>query len=590
MKQFFTLLLTIICCLIAGMFMSACSCDNDDDDDDSVADLVVTNATIFTADADNPWAEALGVRDGKFVYVGDEAGVQGFIGKQTQQVDAQGFWVTPGFVDNHCHTVWIGSMMALMASLYGLNTLNDIVATIQTWSAQTPELPFVMAIGWTLGQIPGDELPDAALADTILADRPLILWGEGGHAGWLNTMALELLQERNAAAFATLVPELDGEGNPTGFLNHFYKYNPFDFFIQDEFGSETQATMAYAVQEVLAEALKTGVTTMNDIQIYQTFLPFIEQFQEAGVFDKTRIRMAYFIEPSTLDDVDTLTDDLTAWQTWGTTVSDEHLIAGESVKLYIDGVVGNHTAFLSQPYTDAPDVYGEPEWSAAEFDEVTALVDGLGLQIHTHGIGDAGITRIIDSYQRAAEVNGVWDARHSVEHVEMIQPEDIPRMAANDIYASMQPSHFFGNDDTCIEAIGEERTAAMMPWGSIENAGVNLTFGSDWVAAPINPFYGLIIAATRMNYLGEQNWRPEDAVDFNDALTHYTIDSARMLKMEEEIGSIQEGKYADFVLFSIDVSQIVTPSFLMEHGFEIGSLDDFVTMTVVGGEVVYQAE
>jgi len=572
-------------------FFLACGDDDDDDNDDAAAaELVVTNATIFTADPDQPWAEALAIRDGRFVYVGDESGVQALIGKDTKQIDGEGNWVTPGFVDNHCHVVWMGSLMALMTSLYGLDTLADVVEEIRSYADSVPTLPFVMGIGWTLGQIPGGVLPDAAMADDILADRPLFLWGEGGHAGWVNTLALNLMRERSAAAFQTLVPQVDDEGNPTGFLNHFYKFNPFDFFTQDEIGEDGLAAMAVAVQEVLAEALTTGVTTMNDIQIYQTYLPFVEQFQQAGVFEKTRIRMAYFIEPSMLDNEETLLENLTAWRTWGAALSDEHLIAGESVKLYIDGVPGNHTAFLSEPYTDAPDEYGEPEWSAAEFDRVVALADDLGLQIHTHGIGDAGIARIIDSYRHAAEENGAWDARHSVEHCEMIQDADIPRMAANNIYASMQPSHFFGNDENCIQVIGQARTAAMMPWGSLEDAGVNLTFGSDWVAAPINPFYGLIIAATRMNYLGEQNWQPEDAVDFNNALTHYTVDSARMLKMEDDIGSIRVGKLGDFVLFSIDLSQIITPAFLEEYGFEIGSLDHFVTLTAVGGEVVYEAE
>jgi predicted amidohydrolase YtcJ len=571
--------------------LASCSCDGDDDDDDDsvveTADLVVRNATVFTSNSENPWAEAVAILDGNFIYVGENEGVENYIDSSTTVVDAEGNWVTPGFVDNHCHVVWMGAMTAMMGSLYGIETLEDVTTEVQAYAALNPEAEFVVAIGWNPSYIPGGR-PDAEMADAIVEDKPLFLWGAGGHAGWVNTAALELMQERNLDAFLALDPEKDEEENYTGFIFHFYPFNVFDFFTETEIGVETIEAMAYAAAAVLDEALAVGVTTMNDVQIYKSFLPLVEQFKEAGAFDKVRLRLSYYVGPERWGDSDQLQEDLAAWQDWGETISDEQFVAGDSVKLYIDGVPGNYTAFMSEPYNSAPEETGEPVWSQEDFDGVTQLVDGLGLQMCTHGIGDAGIERIINSYAKLDDLREPWDSRHRVDHCEFPKPADVVRMGEHGIYGAVQPSHFFGADDLAVADLGLARLKAMMPWASMEQAGVNLSFGSDWVAAPINPFYGLIISALRMNYLGELDWGPEEAIELYSAIEHYTIDSAGALKMESQIGSIEVGKAADLAIFSISLDDIVTMEFLAEHGFGIGTLDDFVEATVVGGNIVYQ--
>ena len=227
-------------------------------------------------------------------------------------------------------------------------------------------------------------------------------------------------------------------------------------------------------------------------------------------------------------------------------------------------------------------------WTQEEFNQVIEIIDKMGLQACTHSCGDAGIRRIIDSYERAQNVNGARDARHRSEHCPIPPPEDQKRMAELGVYAVMQPAHFAGGDAEPI--MGKEAVQHLMPWKTMENAGVEISFGSDWCAGPINPVYGIIIAATRLNYEGEADWGPDEKITTESAIEHWTMGSAKALKMEKDIGSIEVGKYGDFALFNENLLEVGSDWFLLTHNTQLGSLDNFVDLTVVGGEVVYPDE
>ncbi len=279
--------------------------------------------------------------------------------------------------------------------------------------------------------------------------------------------------------------------------------------------------------------------------------------------------------------------DLKGWRDLDARKSDAHLKLGDSLKFYIDGTPDNHTCFMAEPFANDPGNTGEPVWSQEDFSRIIAAADRLGLQACTHSIGDAGIHRVINAYENARAVNGPRDARHRVEHCELPMVEDLERMARSDILAAMQPTHFFG-DQMVEEGLGPERLDRFMPWRSLEKAGVSVSFGSDWCAGPINPIYGLIIAATRMNYNGNTDWGADEQVSVEDAVRHWTIDSAYALFMEKDVGSIEVGKYADFVLFNTDPLKADSLWFLLTHDLDLGEMDDFVDLTMVGGKMVYQ--
>lgn len=555
------------------------------------ADLVVKNADVFTCDVDKPRAQAVAVEDERITYVGDNKGITSYVGPETKVIDAKGRMLTPGFVDNHSHPLWIGALQPFMTTeLYDCSSLDEVYSVVLKFAAENQQIPFVIGLGWSHDYIPGG-MPTKEMLDAVISDRPVILWSGGGESGWVNTMALKLLQEKNPTEFQKLDPVVDKEtGEPTGMFRHFKKFNPMDFFSSQELGPDIQAQMLGAMKETLEYSLSVGVTTFNDIQIYKSFLPMILEFRDQGGLENSRARCSLYVDSSALEDEKELKRDLDWWKELEKKESDSHLILGDSIKLYVEGMPGTHTSLLLEPYSDGPGDYGEAEWSQEDFDRIVEIVDSMGLQACTHAIGDGGLRRALNSYEKAQEVNGKRDSRHRIEHAEMIAPSDQERMAKLGIYAAMQPAHFLGVDQEAVKFFGLERVKHMMPWRSLEKKGVEISFGSDWCTSPMNPMYGLIISATRVNYLGETDWEPSEKINLEDAIRYWTLGSAEALMLEDDIGSIEVGKYGDLVLFSQNLLEITSPEFLEAHPVEPGTMDDFVDLTIFEGRIVYQKE
>lgn len=549
------------------------------------ADWVVVGADILTSDVRNPRADSLAVKDGRIAYVGPRAGIADFVGPDTEVVAGRGRLVTPGFVENHCHVLWIGGMCYLQPpELFACETQDDVLAWVRKRAEDHPRLPLIGGIGWRMNQLPDG--PRREILDAVVPDRPVMLMSYSGQGGWLNSKAIERMETRNPEAFERLSPVRDAAGRCTGECLHYHVVNFLDYFTWEELGPEVEEGVMDAMEKTIAEAQSYGITTFHDVQIYPQFIPLILKFRDRGGLDGCRVRGAYFVGHDRLADEKRLAKDLRAWKKLRKTESDDHLVLGESIKFYIDGTADNRTLFLQEPYSNDPTTCGRPDWPAEEFNRVVALVDKLGLQACTHACGDAGARRVIDAYEYALQTNGFRDARHAIEHCEMALPEDWPRMARLGIVASMQPQHFFG-DEMVENGLGPERLQWRMAWNSLEKAGVRVSFGTDWAAGPFNPAYGLLIAATRLNYKFKTDWGPDEAIPVETGIRHWTIDSAYNLFMEDEIGSLEVGKRADLVVFNTDLRKMPTLWFLLTHDVGLGTLDDFVDLTMVDGEDVY---
>lgn len=575
-------LLLLTCFSTVGLFAVG-SCNNNQN---LSADMVVMNANVFTSETDTPWVQAIAVKEKRFIFVGDNNGVSRYIGPNTRVINAGGRIITPGFVDNHCHPLWMGAMMAMMADLYAVNDFEQFKAGVIRYANDNPRNPFVMAIGWKYDYLPNQALTKE-FADTIIADRPLFLWAAIGHVGWVNSKAIEIMRAKNPRAFQELTPELDEQGVPTGVFHHFYAFNPFDYFSNEELGSETREKMFQHMSTVLGEALKVGVTTMNDVQIYKSFIPTVLEFKQRGGLNNTRVRGSYYISHYASGDFESLKNDLAQWKNLGKENTDSHLVLGDSVKAYIDGISANFTTFMLKPFSNNPGSVGYALWTQEQFNTYAQIVDSMGLQACTHGCGDAGIRRIINGYEHAVRINGKRDARHRIEHMPLPHPDDWQRLADLKIHGAMQASHFFG-DETLERALGTERLNRTMPWRSLENVGADISFGSDWCAAPFNPIFGLLLATLRVNYKGLIEWGPEEAISLESAIRHYTIDSARGLFLENDLGSIKVGKYGDFVMFDFNLLDLTVNHLLPANQWNPVKPVDFVEMTVVDGKIVYQ--
>lgn len=412
------------------------------------ADLVIVNAKIFTSNARQPYADSIAVKGGRITYVGSFEGAGDFVGPDTHIMDGKERLITPGFVDNHCHVLWIGGMSYLQPpDLFECVTMNDILAKVRERARKNPGLPVIGGIGWRMNQLP--EGPRKEILDSVVSDRPVMLMSYSGQAGWLNSRAIKLMRERNPAAFERLAPVRDKKtGEYTGECRRYHVVNILDYLSWEELGAKVQEGIMKATTDILDEALSYGVTTMHDVQIYPEFIPLILKFRDRGGLDKVRVRGAFFVGRERLENPVRLKKDLSQWKAIGQNENGPHLRLGQSLKFYIDGTLDNRTSFLLSPYSDDPTRYGTPDWSQEEFNRVVDIADKLKLQCLTHNTGDAGARRVINAYERAMKVNGMRDARHTLEHCEMPVPEDWPRMARYGMIASMQPQHFYG-DEMC---------------------------------------------------------------------------------------------------------------------------------------------
>lgn len=551
------------------------------------ADMVVFNARIFTSNSTQPAAEALAVRGERLVYVGNDDGLATFIGPNTKRINAKNRRITPGFIDNHCHVLWIGGFVYLMPpDLYACNDHAQLAAVLKQRAAADPEMPIIGGIGWRMEKVPGG-VPRKEILDDIISNRPVLLMSFSGQSGWLNSLAVRELERRDPNAFEELSPVRDENGECTGECRHFHAINIMDFYSFDDLGTKVRDGFRQSITNTLNEALSYGVTTMHDVQLYKEFLPFLIEFKRDGGLDKVRIRGAYYIPPERFEDEHQLRADLMEWKEIGDRHNDHHFNMGDSVKFYIDGTPDNHTAFFSKEYSNDRGSLGEQVWTEDDFCRVVEFVDEMGLQACTHAIGDAGIRRVVNAYENVIIRNPGKDLRHRVEHCEFPDPADIERMARLGIPAAMQPLHFFG-DRTVEDGLGMERMQGYMPWRSLEKAGVRVSFGSDWCAGPNNPFYGLLIGSLRINCKMEKDWNESEKITLADGIRHWTIDSAHALRMDNDIGSIEVGKYADFVMFNQDPLRINSWWFLLTHELELGEMDHFVDLTVVGGNIMFE--
>ncbi len=547
------------------------------------ADTIIYNAEIFTSKPKQPRTRALAIRNGKFIYVGNNKTAFRFRGPQTKLINAGRKWITPGFIDAHSHGVWMGMLSPIMVHVYEATSLDDLTQRVRQFSANFPELPFVMAIGWKYDYIPGG-LPTKQMADEILPNKPLILWSHDGHTGWVNSLALTQMMTANPVAFQYLTPEMDGD-QPTGLFLHFYAINPFDFFSWDEIGFDLLDRMAAGVAAILADALRVGVTAQHDVMIHPSVIPLLKEVSDRGAFADARVRCAMFINHHAVQhDWEGVKNDIHNWIQFGSQHSTDHLVMGQSVKLGIDGVSPNHTALVSKPYLDTlPELnYGVASYTAEAFDRLALYLDSHHLQICTHAVGDAGIRRVVDSYLKVARHNKWWDARHVIEHNSMMSDYDMNRIQGRNIYCSMQPAHYFG-ELTSVQALGETRFRRMHRIGTLQRKKIPLAFGTDYPVVPFNPLYTLLVAMTRISCLGlPEPFELREIISLEDAIYHYTLGSARALKWEHEIGSIQPGKKADFVIF--DIKRLWQA--LSNQQWE--ELDRLVWRTYVDGRLVYK--
>jgi predicted amidohydrolase YtcJ len=524
------------------------------------ADLVVYGK-IWTADQQNPWADAMAISSDTIVAIGSQPEIDRFAGDKTEKIiAAEGQLIVPGFIDTHTHFVDGGFRLASV-QLRDAKTREEFIQRIRDFAAALPEGTWITGGDWDHENW-GGELPQRSWIDSVTKGKPVWINRLDGHMSLANTAALD------AAGIDNSVKDVEGgsivrvKGRVTGI----FKDNA-ERYVNNAVPVPSDAQEDTALDAAMKYVASKGVTSVHNMS---GGMAAFERAKSTGRLS-TRI---YAGMP------------LSQWKDLASKVNSEG--TGDKwvrigvLKGFVDGSLGSHTAAFHQAFTDAPRDSGFFITPADDLYRRIKSADSAGLKLMVHAIGDKAIYTLLNIFQRVEAENGPADRRFRIEHAQHIAPSDISRFASQHVIASMQPYHAIDDGRWAVRVIGDERAKTTYAFRSLIDAGAVVTFGSDWFVAPPTPLEGIYAAVTRrtLDDANPDGWVPEQKITVEEALQSYTIKAA-MASFEEDIkGSLQSAKLADFVILGEDITSI-DPARIR---------DVKVMRTVVGGKTVFVNE
>ena len=551
-------------------------------DESMEADLVVLGAKVITMDAGRPRAEAVAVAGGKIVAVGSDAAVRRLVGPQTRVIEAAGRTLLPGFVESHLH-LGLGGSELVQLQLGGVYGFEAVAQAFRDHAAALPDLGVVMAQGAGYGCLGQDATRQ--LMDAIISDRPIAMTAPDHHTVWANTAALEacgLLHGRAMPEGHEVVMAADGTA--TGELLEFEAFGPviemaglrrINLAIAtglepEGAGAEERAADAVHFRRGLAHCARHGVTSMVNMDGNRYTLEVLAQIEAEGGLT-ARVVVPFHMKPSMgLEALERASEMHEAFHT-------EWLRSG-FVKMFMDGVVDSRTAYMLRDYPGHPGHRSMPLFAPEQFDAVCTEIDRRGLQIAVHAIGDGAVRQTIEGYEAAARANGRRDSRHRIEHIELIDKADVPRLGELGITASIQPPHAPGAMDFPFEpsmtvSIGRDRWDDAYLWKTLKEAGAPVALASDWPVTDISIMRGIQAALTRTPYDGAGDER----LSLMEVLHGYTAGGAWAAKLDDVTGTIRIGLAGDLVLIDGDIEAIAAQ--------DIGATG--IALTVSAGRITH---
>jgi predicted amidohydrolase YtcJ len=504
-----------------------------------VADIIFTNAKIFTSDESRPHAEAIAVKANRIVYVGDDEGAEQYRGEKTRVIDGQGHTLAPGFIDTHVHLLW-GSVWMGNAQLQEVQTKEDLKNVLLEFAEKTKIEPWVVGRG-----IKYSIVSTRQELDEIIADRPIYIGAFDGHTGWANTKALEMagILGDDGREMPNGIIVRDENGVASGELR---ESDAMDT-VMGRVPLPDEARKRELLQLAIHEFNKTGITSVHNMNGDMEELMAYAALEDAGEMHM-RVYVPYHVKPETKEEELREAAEMAKVQM--------DYVRGGAAKFFMDGVWESYTAFNLQPYSDDPSVGQVPPiFTLDHFTRMASACDKMGLQIAVHCCGDGAVRQALDGYEAIQKANGKRDSRHRVEHIEVCQPEDMPRFKELGVIASMQTSHApfsVEEDKVWTGRTGPERWPHSFAWRALKNAGAHLSLGSDWTVAPFDPMFNIYVALNRTP-LGDS---PDQRLTLEECILGYTRDAAYVEFKEHEKGQIKEGYLADLVLFSHDLFEV----------------------------------
>lgn len=549
--------------------------------DETAADLVLKSGNIYTVNDARSWAQAVAITEGRFSYVGTDAGVEVFIDPRTQVVDLRGRMMLPGMFDVHIHALdsgieKLGCDLSAESILDALGEIPDdligeYLTRIKRCAKDHLDAEWVVGSGWLMSAFGPGGRANRELLDEIVPDRPVYMESSDGHSAWVNSRALEI------AGVTAATPDppgglIDREPEGSELLGSLHEH-AMDL-VSAKIPAPDLETRTAGLQYAVRMLNAYGITSIQDSMTYRN----------------------YFEGYQALDDRGELTLRVVATNVWDTSQGMEQLeqirqdrerftadnLRATSVKIWLDGVMENYTAAMLDPYLvdGAPRGFLMMEPDALK--EAVIALDAAGFQVHVHAIGDRAVRESLDAFEAAQEANGIADNRHHIAHLQIVQPSDIPRFRQLGVVANFSLYWAYADEyitELTLPFIDAEIARWIYPIGSLVRDGAVVVSGSDWAVSSANPFLQIETAVTRLDPLFESSdvFIPEERVSLAEAISMLTINAAWVNHSEQDTGSIEVGKLADVAvldrnLFDIEVTDIS---------------DTQVLLTLFGGEVVH---
>ena len=554
-----------------------------DSPEENAADLVLYNGHVQTMVSESEVASAIAIAGNKIVYVGDDSGIDAFVGDTTQVIDLDGKFVSPGFIDGHIHAPGNWFTKLFQIDLTGLSTNEEYLEAIRSFVEAHPDeegyigSPFMLnAYQLPDGSNPGPSKEDL---DAICPDKPILIHDVSYHAAWVNSKAFEM------AGVTADTPDPEGglfyrneKGEPSGCVSDAAK--GIVFAIMPD--TMTNDNLEKALYKFMEEANSYGITGITNIT--QGGLDIIDMYHKVEREGNLTLRMR--VVP-TMKEGRTYDEVLSTIKSYNDSATD--MISSNTVKIFYDGVTERGTAVFLEPYLESTGLgdhwCGEPIWSQEDFTRLVHDFDAEGVQVHVHAMGDGAVHGTLDAFEEARATNGERDARHTITHVCAITDEDIQRMADLDVVANLQFLMMYHDDLMDLERayVGDERAMAMYRTKHMAEAGICISGSSDAPVIPFVPLDAIEAGVTRNSPYPEEEdtdmtrW-PEQGLTAYQLLEAYTKNDAYQNFMDDIIGTVEVGKFADLVVLDTNILE-VDPK-------EISSAK--VVYTIPDGRIVYE--
>lgn len=512
---------------------------------DSTKKTVYYNASGYTIESDSLLSFSTLVVDGQKVFAvgGDDLASKYLDMPSVTFFDLEGKTLLPGIIDAHGHVMGLG-FQELQINLAGITSLQGTLQELKEYAEANPELEWIIGRGWNQTLWEENRFPTAADLDQVIPDRPVWLSRVDGHAGWANTKAIQLAQ------VSTDTPDpvggkiiRDNRGRPTGVF-----IDAAEGYVQTVVPESNREEQTLALNAALSLLSSFGVTSVHDAGVgVETW----ELYKDFAVQRKLRTRIygmisgagRVFDQLSSEGPIQSLYDDR---------------LALRSVKLYSDGALGSRGAALIEDYHDDPGNKGLLFIDQEEMNLMVEKVVSKGYQANIHAIGDAANRQVLDALGYAQQLYPREDQRNRIEHAQIVALEDIVRFKDLDIIASMQPTHATSDKNMAEDRVGPQRIKGAYAWQSFLRQGTVVASGSDFPVESANPFLGFYASITRKDIQGNplSGWYSNEAMDRVQTLKSFTIDAAFAGFQEDVLGSLEPGKWADFIIIDQDIMMV----------------------------------